>query len=175
VPGLSGILVSIGEFDVDILRRMASDNLARRISISASWDPAERSSDEPIFMEFAAQRQSVFVASGDCGSYVPGAVGECGNGGGQYPPQYPQEDADVTTVGGTVLTTVRTGRRLDFGDRLGQPERSGPDQSVGIAGAGCRRVASISRVCMELRSMALSLNTAIARAIRPIAAAPQRP
>jgi Pro-kumamolisin, activation domain len=108
-PGLSQVLVYIGNFDVDILNRMASDNLARQVSISASWDPADPASDDPIFLQFAAQGQSVFVASGDCGAYVPGATGECSNGVGQYPPQYPQEDAYVTTVGGTVLSTTGPG------------------------------------------------------------------
>lgn len=108
-PGLSQVLVYIGSSEVDILNQIAADNAAKQISISYSWGPADPTSDDPIFMEFAAQGQSVFVASGDCHAYVPGATGGCVNGVGVYPAQFPQEDSFVTTVGGTDLTTTGPG------------------------------------------------------------------
>ena len=48
---------------------MVTDNIARQLSCSFGWFPADRASDDPIFMEFAAQGQNLFVASGDGGAY----------------------------------------------------------------------------------------------------------
>jgi hypothetical protein len=104
-PGLSALYVYLGNSEVDILNQIASDDLAKQISISYAWYPADPSSDDPIFEEFAAQGQTVFVASGDCGAYVTGVPYDCTMGVGQMPPPSPQEDPYVTTVGGTVLST----------------------------------------------------------------------
>ena len=93
-PGLSQVRVYIGAIDVDILNAIATENLAKEISISWAWAPDDPTSADPIFEEFAAQGQSVFVATGDSGSYV----------GGDY--VYPAESAYVTAVGGTDLVTA---------------------------------------------------------------------
>ena len=78
---------------------MATDNIAKSLSCSWGWMPADPSSDDPYFKEFAAQGQSLFVASGDSGSF-PNSVF-------QY--VYPADDAYVTSVGGTDLTTTGAG------------------------------------------------------------------
>jgi Pro-kumamolisin, activation domain/Malectin domain len=96
-PGLSQILVyiapdssfSAGTGDVAIFNRMATDNVAKQISVSWGWIPADPSSDDPIFEELAAQGQSVFVATGDNDAWTAGSY------------VYPAEDPYVTAVGGT--------------------------------------------------------------------------
>jgi subtilase family serine protease len=84
--------------DTDIFNAMASENLAAQLSCSWNWEPADPGSDDPIFMEFAAQGQNLFVASGDEGAY-----------NSSQPFHYPEEDANVVAVGGTVLTTNGAG------------------------------------------------------------------
>ena len=108
-PGMAGISVYIGKSDADIFNRIATDNTARQISISYAWFPTDPTADDPIFQEFAAQGQTMFAASGDCGAYVTGAPPTCSNGQGVMPPPFPPEDPYVTTVGGTVLTTTGPG------------------------------------------------------------------
>jgi sugar lactone lactonase YvrE len=108
-PGLSQVLVYAGSFDSTILNRMATDNAAKQISVSWFWTPVDPGSDDPIFEEFAAQGQSIFIASGDCGAYVPGGTGLCNSGSGPFPAQFPAEDENVTAVGGTALATTGPG------------------------------------------------------------------
>jgi subtilase family serine protease len=105
-PALSQVRVYIahggnafrsGTDDTDIFNRMATENIAKQLSCSFAWKPADASHDDPIFQEFAAQGQSLFVASGDQGSFTSGDF------------LYPAEDPLITAVGGTVLTTNRAG------------------------------------------------------------------
>ena len=99
-PGLSQVLVYVAESsDAGIFNRMASDNIAKSLSCSWYWYPADPASDDPYFKEFASQGQTLFVASGDYGSFPSNA----------NPYYYPAEDAYVTSVGGTDLTTDGAG------------------------------------------------------------------
>ncbi len=98
-PGLSQVRVYIGSDDADILNSMASENIAKSLSCSWGWYPDDPGTDDVFFKEFAAQGQSFFVASGDYGAWDTGIA----------PWVYPAEDAYVTTVGGTHLTTVGAG------------------------------------------------------------------
>ena len=99
-PGLSQVLVYVAESsDAGIFNRMASDNIAKSLSCSWYWYPADPASDDPYFKEFASQGQTLFVASGDYGSFPSNA----------NPYYYPAEDAYVTSVGGTDLTTSGAG------------------------------------------------------------------
>jgi subtilase family serine protease len=91
-PGLSQVVVYVGSNDVSIFSQMAADNTSKQLSCSWGWTDDESSLD-PIFKEFAAQGQSVFVASGDNGSSTPGDT------------VWPADDPYVTSVGGTDLTT----------------------------------------------------------------------
>jgi kumamolisin len=91
-PGLSQVVVYVGSSDVSIFSKMAADNTAKQLSCSWGWTDDESSLD-PIFKEFAAQGQTVFVATGDNGSGTPGNS------------VWPADDPYVTAVGGTDLTT----------------------------------------------------------------------
>jgi len=104
-PGLSAVIVYEGNDDTDMFNRMATDNVAKQLSCSFGWLPADPPSDEPIFEEFAAQGQNLFIASGDGGAYY-GNPTDCQNfsnlNGCVF---YPADDPDVTVAGGTDLTT----------------------------------------------------------------------
>ena len=99
-PGLSQVRVYIGSVengldDPNILNAMASENIAKQLSCSWSWRPDDPETDDVFFREFAAQGQSFFAATGDDGAF-DAAVS---------PFFYPAEDANLTAVGGTHLTT----------------------------------------------------------------------
>jgi kumamolisin len=98
-PGMNDVYVYVSDTsDVSIFNRMATDNKAKSLSCSWGWSPADPSSDDPIFKEFAAQGQNLFVASGDSGAYKT-----------RSSDVYPADDAYVTSVGGTDLTTASAG------------------------------------------------------------------
>jgi kumamolisin len=98
-PGMKQVRVYVSDnSDVSMFNRMAVDNLAKSLSCSWGWSPADPASDDPIFKEFAAQGQNLFVASGDSGAYKNRS---------RY--VYPADDAYVTSVGGTDLTTSSAG------------------------------------------------------------------
>jgi len=98
-PGMSEVLVYVSDTsDVSIFNRMASDNIAKSLSCSWGWSPADETSDDPIFMEFLAQGQTLFVASGDNGAFRK-----------HSPDVYPADDDYVTSVGGTDVTTSGAG------------------------------------------------------------------
>lgn len=96
-PGIEQILFYEGSSDTEILNRMATDNVAKVLSSSWSWNPADAASDDPIFQEFAAQGQTFVNASGDDGEF---------NSSTYY---FPGVDPYVTQVGGTVPTTTGPG------------------------------------------------------------------
>lgn len=91
-PGLDQVRVYIGRYPVSVLNAIASDGVARQVSISWGWTSPDRTLEEQAFKEMAAQGQNVFAASGDYGAYAPA-----------YQFAYPSEDPWVTTVGGTKL------------------------------------------------------------------------
>ncbi len=98
-PGMSQVRVYVSDTsDVSIFNRMATDNNAKSLSCSWGWSPADPTSDDPIFMEFAAQGQTLFVASGDDGAYST-----------RSSDVYPADDAYIISVGGTDLTTNGAG------------------------------------------------------------------
>jgi kumamolisin len=98
-PGMSQVRVYVSDTsDVSIFNKMATDNISKSLSCSWGWSPSDPTSDDPIFKEFAAQGQNLFVASGDSGAY-----------GKRSSDVYPADDAYVTSVGGTDLTTNGAG------------------------------------------------------------------
>jgi kumamolisin len=98
-PGMSQVRVYVSDSsDVSIFNRMASDNISKSLSCSWGWSPADPSSDDPIFKEFAVQGQNLFAASGDSGAYKS-----------KSSEVYPADDAYITSVGGTDLTTNGAG------------------------------------------------------------------
>ena len=102
-PGLNAANMYIGKQsptldDKGILNGMATHSpLDSALSCSWLWTPADNTTDDPIFMEFAAQGQNFFVAAGDNGRW-PGV--------GFY---WPADDPFVVSVGGTDLTTTGPG------------------------------------------------------------------
>jgi len=103
-PGLSQVRVYIGNTtngydDANIFNAMATENICKQLSVSWGWSPDDPATDDVFFQEFAAQGQSLFVASGDRGAYDVQV----------NPNIYPAEDAWVTVVGGTSLTTNGVG------------------------------------------------------------------
>lgn len=94
-PGLDGVLVYEGTQPNDILNQMAVDNKAKQLSSSWSWSGYNNVPPiDQIFMEYAAQGQSFFTASGDSGAYA-----------GTNIIMTPSDDPNITVVGGTTLTT----------------------------------------------------------------------
>jgi subtilase family serine protease len=80
---------------VDILSRMANDNVAKQLSCSwggGSPDP----SSEQIFQQMAAQGQSFFNATGDSGAFT-GSI------------DFPSDSPNIIQVGGTTLTVGANG------------------------------------------------------------------
>lgn len=77
---------------VDILSRIANDNLAKQISCSWGGGPASASADQ-IFQQMGAQGQSFFNATGDSDAYT-----------GTVP--FPSDSPYVIEVGGTTLSTL---------------------------------------------------------------------
>ena len=98
-PAMTGLYVYVGSTDTAMLSSMATNTpLNAQLSCSWAWQPADPSTDDPYYQQFAAQGQSFFTASGDAGSYPNGT-----------PYYYPAEDANVTAVGGTDLVTQGAG------------------------------------------------------------------
>jgi subtilase family serine protease len=64
-PGLSSLVMYVGSSDVAIFNAMATANpLNAQLGLSWSWTPADPSTDDPYFKEFAAQGQNLFVGCG---------------------------------------------------------------------------------------------------------------
>jgi subtilase family serine protease len=110
-PGLKQILFYEGSSNTEILNQMATDNVAKVLSSSWGWNPADAASDDPIFQEFAAQGQSFLSASGDDGAFD----------GSTY--SFPGVDPYITQVGGTELTT--TGRGGAWSAETAWPQSGG--------------------------------------------------
>jgi subtilase family serine protease len=96
-PGIKQILFYEGSSNTEILNQMATDNVAKVLSSSWGWNPADAASDDPIFQEFAAQGQTFVSASGDDGEFNSSTY------------SFPQVDPYITQVGGTELTTAGRG------------------------------------------------------------------
>ncbi len=97
-PGLSSLVVYVGSSDSAIFNAMATATpLNAQLSSSWTWSPADPSTDNPYFQEFAAQGQNLFQASGDSGAW------------GSRSEIYPADDAYLTSVGGTDLATSSAG------------------------------------------------------------------
>jgi len=156
-PGLSQIRVyiapgnsQIGVGDVDVLNQMATDNIAKQLSCSWGWNPDDTAQLDPIFQEFAAQGQTLFVASGDAGAYT---------GSNATDNSYPAEDVNVVAVGGTDLMTNGAGgawqSETAWSDSSGGPADDGlpiPNWQAGIANSSnqaSNTVRNVPDVVME--------------------------
>jgi subtilase family serine protease len=115
-PGLKQVVVYVGSSDVSIFGQMATDNTSKQLSCSWGWTDDEKSLD-PIFKEFEAQGQTVFVATGDDGSGTPGDV------------VWPADDPYVIAVGGTDIATTGPGgswkAETGWSGSAGSPSKNG--------------------------------------------------
>jgi subtilase family serine protease len=150
-PGLSQIRVyiapgnsQIGVGDVDIFNDMATENVAKQLSCSWGWNPDDTAQLDPIFQEFAAQGQNLFVASGDAGAYT---------GSNSTDNSYPAESVYVVAVGGTDLTTSGAGgpwqSETAWVDSGGGPADDGfaiPSWQVGVANSSNQASTTIRNV-----------------------------
>ena len=96
-PGLSSLVMYVGSTDAAIFNAMATASpLNAQLSSSWTWYPADPSTDDPYFEEFAAQGQNLFQAAGDSGKWTTrGTASEI----------FPADDVYITSVGGTDLST----------------------------------------------------------------------
>ncbi len=93
-PGVSNIYVYEAPNPspwVDLLSRMANDNLAKQLSCSWGGGPPDPVSEQ-IFQQMALQGQTFFNAAGDSDAFI-GAI------------EFPSDSPHITEVGGTTLTT----------------------------------------------------------------------
>jgi subtilase family serine protease len=101
-PGLSSLVMYVGSSDTALLNGMATAKpLNPQLSSSWVWGPADPSTDDPYFEEFAAQGQNYFQAAGDWEEWTQTLLNE-----GAI---YPSDDIYVTSVGGTDLDTKSAG------------------------------------------------------------------
>ncbi len=104
-PGLAQVNVYVGSSDTAILSAMsvpaagsATGKVDAQLSCSWGWGPADPGTDDPLFKKFAAQGQSFFTAAGDNSAYSRTSQDV-----------YPADDAYVTVVGGSDLSTAGPG------------------------------------------------------------------
>lgn len=97
-PGLTKLDVYVGSTDADLLNAMVQGGDAQ-LGCSWAWKPADPSVDDPYYQAMAAKGQNFFVAAGDSGKWPTR----------NSPYYYPADDAYVTSVGGTDLTTSSAG------------------------------------------------------------------
>jgi subtilase family serine protease len=84
----------VGSTDAAIFNAMVTASpLNAQLSSSWTWYPADPSTDDPYFQEFAAQGQNLFQAAGDGGAWRPSSE------------IYPADNVYLTSVGGTDLET----------------------------------------------------------------------
>ncbi len=150
-PGLSQLRVyiapinsSIGVGDVDMFNKIATENIAKSISCSWGWNPADNTANDPIFQEYAAQGQNLFVASGDSGAYT---------GSNSTDSSFPAEDVYVVAVGATDLTTNGAGgpwqSETAWADSGGGPADNGyaiPSWQVGVSDSGNQASTTIRNI-----------------------------
>jgi len=97
-PGLSSLVMYIGSSDAAIFNAMATASpLNAQLSSSWAWAPADPSTDNPYFIEFAMQGQNLFQATGDSGAWTFSSE------------IFPADDVYITAVGGTDLDTASAG------------------------------------------------------------------
>ena len=125
-------------------RDRATENIAKQLSCSWGWNPDDTAQLDPIFQEFAAQGQTLFVASGDAGAYT---------GSNPTDNSYPAESVYVVAVGGTDLTTNGTGgawqSETAWADSSGGPADDGftiPSWQAGVANSTNQASTSVRNV-----------------------------
>ncbi|HXM63831.1 MAG TPA: S53 family peptidase [Terriglobales bacterium] len=99
-PGVTTVYLYVGSSDTAILGSMSSHK-PLPLQLSASWNwSSSPATDDPYFKKMAAQGQSFFKGAGDGGAW---GNDNCGG-------EWPRDDAYITSVGGTDLTTKGPGK-----------------------------------------------------------------
>lgn len=167
-PGMATIYVYEAPNDtglwVDLLSRMADDNLASQLSCSWGGGPSDAAMEQ-IFQQMAAQGQSFFNASGDSDA-LTGAI------------DFPTESPNITQVGGTQLTTDSTGnyasetvwnRNNDYGSSGGiSPTVAIPAWQLGVgmtANHGSATMRNIPDVALTAENVYVCCHNGSARSV----------
>ncbi len=141
----------INSNDTLIYDTIASDNVCKQISQSWLWEPgtADLYYNDGVFKAMASNGQSFFTASGDHGAFDSSV----------YPYFYPAEDANVTAVGGTDLTTsgpvgvwLSEATWIDSGGGISPDGISVPTYQTGVANSlngGSTTLRNVPDVAME--------------------------
>jgi len=87
---------------LDAYAQIADDQAVNQVSTSWGLDEGSEGQDEAnaedaVFAQMAAEGMALFAAAGDCGAYD--------SGGSNLDVDFPGSDPNVTSVGGTTLTT----------------------------------------------------------------------
>jgi subtilase family serine protease len=99
-PGVTTVYLYVGSTDTAILGSMTSHKpLPLQLSASWTWSSSP-TTDDPYFKRMAAQGQSFLKGAGDSGAW---GNNSCGG-------EWPRDDAYITSVGGTDLTTKGPGK-----------------------------------------------------------------
>ncbi|MGA2740422.1 MAG: S53 family serine peptidase [Bryobacteraceae bacterium] len=97
-PGMASLVMYVGSVDTAIFNAMATASpLNAQLSSSWTWTPADPSTDNPYFEEFAMQGQNLFQAAGDSGAWRASSS------------VWPSDSVYLTSVGGTDLDTSSAG------------------------------------------------------------------
>ncbi len=147
-PGMSSLVMYIGTGglsgqtvdDAGIFNAMATANpLNAQLSSSWAWRPADSTTDDVYFQEFAAQGQNLFVAAGDSGVWTTTGFA------------WPADSVFVTSVGGTDLDTTGAGGAwasetgwLKTGGGISPNKFAIPSWQV-TAAAGCAKCSQTDR------------------------------
>src|SRR5208282_2600570 len=94
-PGLSQVIVYEGYVPLDVINRIATDDLAKQASCSWGWFAFDPATDQ-AFQQIGAQGQTWYTSSGDSCAQFPPIIA-------------PTDDPYVCSVGGTTLTTTGPG------------------------------------------------------------------
>jgi subtilase family serine protease len=143
-PGMSSLVMYVGSAatvdDSAIFNAMATASpLNAQLSSSWTWTPADPTTDDPYFQEFAAQGQNLFQATGDSAKW--------GNGSEIWP----ADSVYLTGVGGTDLDTTGAGGAwssetawADGGGGISPDKFAIPSWQV-TAAAGCAKCSQTYR------------------------------
>jgi len=97
-PSLASLTMYVGSSDSAIIGAMTTyDPLPTSIGCSWQWYPVDPSTLNPLFERMASQGQTFFIASGDSANWAYSYY------------SWPADNAYVTTVGGTDLSTTGAG------------------------------------------------------------------
>ena len=97
-PGLASLTNYIGSLDTAIISKITTHSpLPKTIGCSWTWSPVDPSTLDPYFKKMAAQGQNFFAASGDSSTWS------------SRNDDWPSDDANVVSVGGTDLVTTGAG------------------------------------------------------------------